>query len=41
MKLDPDLEIIKQCQSADPVVYEKAFDRIYRKYGERAFNIAS
>ncbi|MHC4944819.1 MAG: RNA polymerase sigma factor [Planctomycetota bacterium] len=40
MKLDPDLEIIKQCQSDDPVIYEKAFNRIYRKYGERAYNIA-
>jgi len=38
--LDPDFELIQQCQSSDPAVYEKAFYGIYRKYGERAYNIA-
>ena len=40
MNIDPDLEIVRQCQSDDPVVYESAFYTIYKKYGDRAFNIA-
>lgn len=38
--MDPDSEIIEQCRSSDPAVYEKAFYEIYRKYGERTYNIA-
>jgi len=37
---DPDLELVRQCQSEDPDVYEKAFQGIYQKYGERAYNIS-
>ena len=38
--MDPDFELIKQCKSDDPVAFEKAFSKIYNKYGERAFNIS-
>jgi RNA polymerase sigma-70 factor (ECF subfamily) len=40
MIIDPDLEIVKQCQSKDPAVYEAAFYTIYKKYGDRALNIS-
>ena len=40
MNIDPDLEIVRQCQSEDPAVYESAFYTIYRKYGDRALNIS-
>lgn len=40
MNLDPDLELVQQCQSRDPAVYESAYYRIYDKYGERAYNIS-
>jgi RNA polymerase sigma-70 factor (ECF subfamily) len=40
MNIDPDFELIRQCQSGDPADYEEAYHRIYEKYGERAYNIA-
>lgn len=40
MNLDPDLELVQQCQSRDPAVYEGAFYQIYEKYGERVYNIS-
>lgn len=40
MNTDPDLELVKQCLSKDPTVYEGAFKRIYEKYGDRAYNIS-
>ena len=40
MIIDPDFEIVKQCQSKDPAVCETAFYTIYKKYGDRALNIS-
>ena len=40
MNLDPDQELIEQCQSSDADVFESAFYQIYKKYGDRVYNIS-
>jgi RNA polymerase sigma-70 factor (ECF subfamily) len=40
MSIDPDIELVRQCQSKDPAEYERAFYEVYSKYGERAYNIS-
>ena len=40
MSIDPDIELVRRCQSENPVEYERAFFELYKKYGEKAFNIA-
>ena len=34
------MELVQQCQSSDPRVFDAAFLTIYKKYGDRAFNIS-
>jgi len=40
MSVDPDFKLIERCQSKDPIEYESAFFEVYKKYGDRAYNIS-
>jgi len=40
MNIDPDYDLVQQCRSNDPTLYEPAFKRVYEKYGEKVFNIS-